>query len=200
MSVRKISREDAALIANVSARHLLRLHESDDPPPWVGDGYECVAFGRWLNRKRDRERGIGDDGQVYDYERERARLTKAQADRTELEAAELRGEMVLAEHVIEAWARMLGSARSRLLSLPTKAAPRARAAASDEEAASLIESEVLEALEELSSDGLPDRTRARRARITGRAEAAAEADGEPVGGRGTPPEPGKRRRTRKVAD
>lgn len=200
MSVRKIAREDAAEISGLSARHLLRLHESDDPPPWVGDGYECKAFGRWLARRRDRERGMGDDGQVYDYERERARLTKAQADRTELEAAELRGEMVRAEHVIEAWARMVGAARARLLSLPTKAGPRARAASNDEEAASVIEAEIIEALEELSSDGLPDRTRARRTRHEASPETSAAPDSEPVGGRIPAPESGKRRRTRKVED
>ena len=208
-SVRRvIAREHAAVIAGMTARHLLRLHQEADPPPWTGVGYDCEQFGRWLRRQFRREAGITDDGQVYDYETERARLTKAQADRTELEAQELRGEMVRVPEVVEEWARQIGATKARCLSIPTKAAPRARTAATDEEAAKVIEVEVLEALQELSIDGLPDRTRRRvdaaRARDQRRLEkavdAAAEADGERVGGSVSEAQPGKRRRARKVED
>lgn len=200
MSVRTITREDAAAIVGLSARHMLRLHSEPDPPPWLGNGYHCEQFGKWLRRRWMREAGVTDSGQVYDYETERARLTKAQADKTELEARELRGEMVMAEHVIESWSRMLGAVRARLLSLPSKVGPRARAAAGDEEAARVIEAEVLEALEELSGDGLPERTRSRRAGMQGGAPAAAAVDGEPVGRRVSASKPGKRRRAGSLAD
>lgn len=184
----------------MSARHLLRLHDEKDPPPWTGDGYNARQFGEWLKRRHLQGVGVDSEGQRYDYEAERARLTKAQADRTELEAAELRGEMVRAAWVIDEWARMLGALRSRLLSLPTKSAPRARGAESDAKAASLIEREVIEALQELSDDGLDPRTRARKERSSQRDEAAAVADGKRVGGRVPAAVPGKRGRTRKVAD
>ncbi|MFE8033835.1 hypothetical protein [Thiohalocapsa marina] len=196
-----ISQLLAAQLAGVTDRRMRQIEHEQDPPPRLADGtYDAAAFGRWLKRRWERDIGIGDDGQVYDYERERARLTKAQADRTELEAAELRGEMARAEDVIEAWGRMLGAARARLLSMPAKVAPRVRAATSDQIASGLIEAEVLEALEELSSDGLPDRTRSRRARLARDSSTAPEADGEPVGGRAPAPKPGKRSRARKVAD
>jgi len=207
-SVRRlVTREHAAAIAGMTARHLLRLHDEADPPPWTGTGYDCEQFGRWLRRQFRRESGISEDGQVYDYEVERARLTKAQADRTELEAQELRGEMVRVPEVVEEWARQIGATKARCLSIPTKAAPRARSAGSDEEAAKIIEAEVLEALQELSNDGLPDRTRKRadaaRARDQRRQEgvaAAAEADRERMGGQVPKAQPGKRRRARKVED
>jgi hypothetical protein len=176
--IRTISREDAAAVVGVVSRTLLRAENEADPPPWTGDGYECVAFGKWLKRRWVRESGLDDDGVVYNYEQERARLTKAQADKTELEARELRGEMVRAEDVIESWGRMLGALRSRLLSIPSKSAPRARAAENDEQAAKLVEVEVLEALQELSDDGLPDRARARRDRWSRDPKTAAEADGK----------------------
>ncbi len=200
MSVRLIDRETASVVAGMSSRHLHRLHEESDPPPWTGNGYNAAQFGIWLRRRWKRELGVTGDGTVYDYETERARLTKAQADRTELEAQELRGEMVSADLVIEAWGRMLGAMRARLLSMPQKAAPRARATLTDEEAAKLIEREVIEALEELSDDGLPDRTRARRARRSERPEATASADGQRVGGRVPKVVTRKRGRTGKVED
>ena len=194
MTIRLVKREDAAAIAGYSVRYLAKLDKETDGPPWTGKGYDAERFGAWLRERWRRDVGIAEDGQVYNYEQERARLTKAQADRTELEAAELRGELVRVADLVDEWGRMLGAVRSRLLSLPSKAAPRARGAVNDDEAATLIEVEVLEALEELSADGLPDRTRARRERIAGRAEAAAEADGERMGRRGAALVAGKRGR------
>lgn len=176
------------------------LAKSADPPPKGANGYPAREVGQWLKRRHLRGVGIDNTGTRYDYETERARLTKAQADKTELEAKELRGEMIRAEHVIEAWARMLGAMRARLLSLPQKVAPRARGAMSDEEAATLIEAEVLEALQELSDDGLPDRTRARRDGRTSDTAPSSEVDGQPVGGRAPTPITRKRGRAREVAD
>lgn len=195
MSVRYLTREDAAPIAGLSARQLLRLHDSDRPPPWTENGYPADKFGDWLRDRWRRDLGVAPDGEVYDYEVERARLTKAQADKTELEAAELAGALVRVEDVETEWGRMLGAVRARLLSLPSKAAPRVRVAVNDEEAAALIEAEVTEALQELSSDGIPPTTRERRQRSQadgGGADAAAAADGERVGG----PLPAPQRRKR----
>jgi hypothetical protein len=144
------------------------------------------------------DESIGASREVtLDLNAERTRLTKAQADKTELEAAELAGSLVRVDEVEAEWARMLGSMRSRLLSLPSKAGPRVRVALNDEEAAALIEAEVLEALQELSTDGIPPTTRDRRVRAEARAEGAhpaAEAHGKPVGG--PVPAPVRRKRGR----
>ena len=193
---RFLGREEAAQIIGVSMTQLHRMDKEADPPPWTGRGYECKQFGAWLRRQFRREAGITDDGEVYHYSTERARLTKAQADKTELESQELRGEMVRVEEVIDEWHRQTGAAKSRCLSIPSKAAPRARTAKSDEEAARIIEAEVLEALEELSDDGLPSRTRARRHRRPSGVEAAPKADGKRVGRRLPAPKPRVRRRAR----
>jgi len=171
-----------------------------DPPAKGANGYPPREYGEWLKRRHLRGMGVSVDGVVYDYEKERARLTKAQADRTELEAAELRGEMVRSDWVIEEWGRMLGAMRMRLLSIPTKAAPRVRGALTDEAAAKLIEAEVLEALGELSDDGLDSRTRARQERKQEHYSPAASPDGKPVGGRLPEVVPRKRRRAGSVAD
>ena len=44
-----------------------------------------------------------DDGQVLDYQVERARLTKSQADHEELKVREKEGSLIPAEEVEEAW-------------------------------------------------------------------------------------------------
>lgn len=199
-AITALTQSQAAELAEVTVNGLQAIGRSADPPPKGAGGYPPREYGQWLKRRHLRGVGVSSDGVVYDYETERARLTKAQADKTELEARELRGEMVMAEHVIESWSRMLGAVRARLLSLPSKVGPRARAAAGDEEAARVIEAEVLEALEELSGDGLPERTRARRAGMQGGATTAAAADGEPVGGRVPAAQSRKRRRAGAVAD
>lgn len=187
---------------------LIALVKSADPPPKGSGGYPAREFGEWLKRRHLRGVGVDADGVRYDYEQERARLTKAQADKTELESQELRGEMVRVPEVAEEWARRTGAARARMLGVPSKAAPRARTAESDEAAAKVIEAEILEGLQELSTDGLPDRTRRRvdaaRAREAKRLEsavdAAAETDRDAVGGPVPAAKPGKRGRARKMED
>lgn len=180
-----LTQDQAAEVVGLTARRLRQLDDAGEGPGRTAGGqYEARELGRWFKHRLLSELGVTGDGQVYDYDAERARLTKAQADKVELEAAELSGEMVRVDDVAAEWARMFGAMRARLLSLPTKSAPRSRVAINDEEAAAVIEAEVLEALQELSDDGLPAATRERRRRATasaGSAAPAAEADGEPVG-------------------
>ena len=199
-----LTQEQAAEVVGLTARRLRQLaDEGNGPAQTAGGQYEAREIGRWLKQRLMSELGVAQDGQAYDYDAERARLTKAQADKTELEAAELAGALVRVDDVESEWARLLGAARSRLLSLPTKAAPRARVAVNDEEAQAVIEAEVLEALQELSDDGIPPQTRERRRRAQANgagADATAEADGERVGGQVSPPKPRKRGRAGPVAD
>lgn len=181
---------------DISTRRLSDIREQ------LGIGAKCsldharVAYIRWL---RERAAGREESG-VEGLTNERIRLTRAQADKTQLEAAELRGEMVYVDDVIAAWGRMLIAMRSRLLAMPTKIGPRTRSSATDQQAAKIIEEEVIEALEELSDDGIPDRTRARRERWSQDDQATAEADGVPVGGSESRPVGRKRRRVGKMAD
>jgi phage terminase Nu1 subunit (DNA packaging protein) len=198
-----LNQDQAAEVVGLTARRLRQLEEEGTGPARTAAGlYDARELGQWLKRRVMSELGVADDGVAYDYEAERARLTKAQADKTELEAAELAGHLVRVEDVETEWSRMLGAVRARLLSLPTKAAPRARVAVNDEEAAALIEAEVAEALQELSTDGIPPTTRERRQRSQADgagADAASAADGEPVGGPVPAPERRKRSRAGTVA-
>ena len=151
-----------------------------------------TGYVTWLQKK------VSGETDSVDLTTQRARLAKEQADKTAMENAQLRGVLVHADDVIATWTACAGAMRARMLAAPTKVAPLARVATTDAEAAAVIEAEVLEALEELSEDGLPVAARARRERAAGSAEAAASADGEPVGGPVPAAEPGKRRRARSV--
>lgn len=114
-----------------------------------------------------------------DYERER--LTKAQADKTELEAEVLRGNLVPREVVEDTVGRMVTAARARLLSIPTKSAAVA-VTMSESEIEHLLTGQIHEALSELAAERV------------GAVEAAPEADSQPVGRRKPKAEPrGKRR-------
>lgn len=68
------------------------------------------------------ERSHGSSGAPADYHLEKARLVKLQADRAETELAELRGELVSASDVADAWAQMLSTIKMRILAIPSKSA------------------------------------------------------------------------------
>ena len=85
-----------------------------------------------------------------DLEVERTRLTKWQADKTELEVAVLRGELIPSEIVQRVWSGMVISFRSRVMSIPTKSAHSVLGAVNVAEAEAVLKKLVNEALEELS--------------------------------------------------
>jgi phage terminase Nu1 subunit (DNA packaging protein) len=68
-----------------------------------------------------------------DLTAERARLSKLQADKVEIELAELRGEVVRGEDVARVMQAHIMGARARLLSLPTKRAVLSRRAPGGED-------------------------------------------------------------------
>jgi len=196
-----INRNAAAAMAGISVAMMAKLDKADAyPAPYNGVGYPAAIFARWLFARWERERGIAPDEGGPVLEKEKARLTKAQADKAEIDAAERRGSMVSADQVITRWSSMAGSLRARLLGVHAKIAPRVRAASSDEEAATLIELAIIEALEEIADDGLPSSARPDRASDSRDASPAAEDDGIGMGGSVSPPVTRKRGRARKVGD
>jgi phage terminase Nu1 subunit (DNA packaging protein) len=84
-----------------------------------------------------------------DLQEERARLAKEQADSKEMENAVERGDLVYIENVAKQFELQLTKVRTKLLAVPTKVAPEAHIAATVKEVQSLIEAEIIEALNEL---------------------------------------------------
>ena len=87
-----------------------------------------------------------------DLNEERTRLTKAQADRAELELQEKEGDLISSDVIKTIWSDYVGNVRSKLLALPSKLGHLTQAAESYAEAEAIIKEAVYECLEELSED------------------------------------------------
>lgn len=87
-----------------------------------------------------------------DLNEERTRLTKAQADRAELELQEKEGDLISSDVIKTIWSDYVSNVRSKLLALPSKLGHLTQAAESYAEAEAIIKEAVYECLEELSED------------------------------------------------
>ena len=112
--------------------------------------YELVpvvqAYIRYL-----RDRAVKGDVHGDDYSAHRTRLVKTRADLMEIEKAQIENRLIPAGDVEKVWGEVLNSCRSKLLSLPTKAATEVFAAESLTEVKAILKQGIYEALNELSS-------------------------------------------------
>ena len=90
-----------------------------------------------------------------DIAQQKTRLTKAQADKAELEVSELEGQLIPAQLVQDTWTDFVANARAKLLALPSKIAHQVIALDKYAEAELLIKENVHDALSELAEDGIP---------------------------------------------
>ena len=91
------------------------------------------------------------DGDTFDLTDERARLAHHQANKAALEAGLLAGSLVEIEAVADIVGAEYANARSRLLAIPSKAAPQV-IGLSIVEVKALLDDMLFEALDELSAD------------------------------------------------
>lgn len=94
-------------------------------------------------------RSGGDPAEGGTYEAHRARLYAARADKAEEEAKLLKGKSHDAETVADVMNAMLANIRSRLLALPTQAAPLVANSDDPNECKALLTDAIYEALSEL---------------------------------------------------
>lgn len=109
---------------------------------------ECIknyiGYLREIAKKRER------NGSEYvDYNRERARLTKLQADKAELELDIKLGGCVQVDIVKAELEKAFINMRAKLLSLPTKITSELAGASTPSEIQKIIKSNIYEALDEL---------------------------------------------------
>ena len=119
-----------------------------------------------------------DSGDTLDLNVERARLAKEQADKCEMENEEKRGRLIDAEKVSVWWVQIITNAKSKLLAVPTKAAPLVLGCKNLAQAKDILEKLIHDTLSELSATNPVSITGGES--VAG-VETAAETDGEPVG-------------------
>ena len=85
------------------------------------------------------------------YDEARTRKVNAEAQIAEIELQKVRGELVPAEDVVNAWNDVLGALKSKLLSIPTKGAPILSTESKAGVCQKILEDLINEALEELSN-------------------------------------------------
>ena len=161
-----VTKPAVALMFGVDERTVVRWQkDKTDPLPVAVRGsrgvphqYDLAALLSWDRRRHMAETG---DGQVYDFQKEKARLTHSQAEKAALEVAQIRGELIPAEIVAETWTESIINMRSRILGMPAKVAPQVQAAESLDEVREILTVAAYEALNEIATDDLTDEQIAR---------------------------------------
>lgn len=122
---------------------------------------------------------VDGDNNVLDLQAERARLAKEQADKTAMENARIRGELVPVQAVRQLLEAVLSTFKTRVLALPSKLAPLLIGLTSPVDARDVVDNGLTDALNELSRLSCAD-----IGIESGDAgsEATTEADSERVGG------------------
>ena len=181
---------------NLTERRVQQLARDGIIPKAEKGKYDLVrSVQRYVQYLQDRAYGSTDAPR--DTHHERARLIKAQADKTELEVAALRNQLIPIDRIEHDWMQQVSSCRMRLLAIPTKCAFQIAALKEPAEIERFLKAAIYEALTELAhDDALPEPEEESPAGL----DATAGTDSEPVGGHAPETKPGGKRRARKVAD
>lgn len=147
--------EQMAELSGMTLRNLYKLRESPNPPPFIDGKLPCVESGRWLRDRFKSELGVSSDGEVYDYDAERARLTFHQANTAALEEARKRKELIPSEEVKSHWESMAANTRAKLLNLPGRLATALNEQSTVQERERVARELIHEALIELAGNGVP---------------------------------------------
>lgn len=154
VKIKPLTQGQVAGLAGITTRTLQNKFNDGKGPPREANGNISVDSAReWLmvqwGAKADGEPG---GAEMYDYQEERARLTKHQADEKELLVAELQGDMVRVSVVEKEWTEAIMSMRAKLLALPVRLASKAVGMDSIREIEDYVREEIYAALFEVQPD------------------------------------------------
>jgi len=146
-------REEISAHLDLSVQRIRSLIRQDVLPKSGSLDEYRLAYIRWL-RGKAHVSGAGPSGpDSLNLTQERARLTRAQSEKTEIEVAYLRGDSLPRTLVTETWQMHASAVRSKFLGLASKLRMLIPKLTQDE--SEIINGVVYEILEELSGDGLP---------------------------------------------
>lgn len=98
------------------------------------------------------DRAAPEMGGSIDYNAEKARLTRANADIAEMEAAKKKGELIDAVEVTEAWQIILAEVRANLLhNVPVRVAALAKAEQDETRIKAMVKAEIADALRAMAT-------------------------------------------------
>ncbi|QDP48575.1 MAG: putative terminase small subunit [Prokaryotic dsDNA virus sp.] len=112
----------------------------------------------YINFLRTRAR-LSPKGTDTSISEEKTRLTKAQADKAEMEVEVITRGMLKAQEVKEGWIAFVSNVRAKLLNLPSKVAHQVVGLETYAQVEGLINEEIYEVLNELASSELPESLR-----------------------------------------
>ena len=170
-----------AKLFGLSERRVQQMAKDGIIPKAEKGKYELVGCVRGYI-KFLQERAFGKDIITIDAHQERARLLKAQADKTELEVKALNGELLPKVEVEIEWASMVTAFKAKLMSLPTRAAHSVIGKKDFHDVEEALKQLVVEALTELL---LYDSTQSNQnsgSENNQTASTAAPAENQPMGG------------------
>jgi phage terminase Nu1 subunit (DNA packaging protein) len=115
--VKSLQRDQTAALTGISIQRLAALMRDGAGPPQDVDGqFPVPTFRDWLVERFRDEFGPDDETQE-------GRLTRARAEKAELEVQEMRGELVRIVDVTASWEALCAAMRARLLVLAPTVAP-----------------------------------------------------------------------------
>ncbi|MEH6833997.1 terminase small subunit, Nu1 [Falsihalocynthiibacter arcticus] len=117
-----------ALLLKVTERRVQQLAQEGVIPRGDRGRYELAGSVQgYIAFLQNKVALIDEDGKGFDYNKEKARKTKAEADIAEMEADKMRGGLVSAQEVSSALSLIISEVRSNLLNnTPTRIASRAK--------------------------------------------------------------------------
>lgn len=185
-----ISRKELADSFGVDERTISRWKGEGMPPPADGSEYDIEPIIKWWGEREIARRLTSSDGAKLDLNAERARHSKEQADKLEMENNLRRTLMADVRHVAQRWAAVGVNIKTRMLAIPTKAAPLVLRCKTIAEVYEVLTKLIHEALDDIS--GSPPGLLAGNGIVQGD-EAAAKTDGKPVGRHEPKAKPGGKR-------
>lgn len=169
-----------ARLFNLTDRRVQQLAKDGVIPKADKGKYDLIACTKsYIKYLQDR--ATGRDIEPQDTHLERARLLKAQADKTELEVKAMKQELIAADQVELLWSGLVSAFRSKMLALPVRTAHLIITCKTYPEVVEVMTDKVNEALDELSRyDPEQSGIDIEESRELG--SATAEIENQPMGG------------------
>ena len=145
MCIRDRSKE-LARILGITVRRVNQLADEGEVfQREVSGNFDCVeCVAAYYNNK------FTDEDYKEQYNKERALHEKAKREKAEIELSEMKAEVHKAEDIEFFMTDMLTTFRNRMLSIPSKLAPQLTGVNNTNLISSMLRSEIMQALEELS--------------------------------------------------